>query len=87
MSDVKRRFELSIQLSADEMPVMRRRLEEILMLLDGVEGKYSSVGGGYSSGHIVTLDEHPGQTHEKWEADLEAWLATRAAPVNPQEEK
>lgn len=80
-----RRFELRIELSSDDIQTLRRRLEDIVWQLDGVEGKYSSVGGGYSSGHIITLEEFPEQTHEKWEADLDAYLeAQRKAEAGEQ---
>ena len=78
-NDVKRRFELRIELSADDRQTLQRRLEDMVWQLGEVSGKYSSVGGGYSSGHIITIEENPEQTHEKWEQDLEAYLAARRA--------
>lgn len=37
-----------------------------------------SISGGYSSGHIITVEEDVEMTHDKWAAELDAHLDATA---------
>lgn len=72
-----RRFELMIRISGDEWIDVIRDLEELALHIEQHGPECSSVSGGYSSGHTVTVVERPEQTREKYHAELDAYLARR----------
>jgi len=77
MSDVPpphRRYRFQLDLQADDLKslVADMRHYTTLLLQERIT---AGASGGYSSGasYALTIDED--MTHEKWEADLDAYLA------------
>jgi hypothetical protein len=71
----KRRFEIIVSLSADDWQTAKRELADLAEHIADHGPECTSVSGGPSSGHFVVVTERPEQTHEKWEGELELFLA------------
>lgn len=79
MTDPRRKFKIKVEVDGHTFEDAAR---ELLRMADHVSEhgeKCSSVGGGGSSGHLVSIDVHPTMTPEQWERDLETWKAERDA--------
>lgn len=75
----KRRFEVVIHVTADDMATLASGVAEYAQrIADGYVAQPQLFGGASSGGSLI-FTERPEQTHEKWEAELESWLAAREA--------
>lgn len=73
MTDPRRKYRITVEVEGHTFEDAAR---ELLRMADHVQEHgeaCSSVGGGGSSGHMVTVDVHPTMTPQQWEADLETW--------------
>lgn len=73
----KRRFTIDISIGADDWDTARRELLEVADHIAQHGPECSSVSGGYSAGHAVTITERPEMTHDSYFEALEAYLAGR----------
>lgn len=75
----KRRFEVQIVIGGDTWPDVLDRLQDLLLHIGDHGPACSSVSGGYVSGHWVQVTEHPEMTHDRYVAELDAYLDSRKA--------
>ena len=73
----KRRFEITITAGADEWEALVHELKESAFHVADHGLECSSVSGGPSSHHTVTIHHNPEQTHEKYFEELDVYLAAR----------
>lgn len=71
-----RRFELEIHVGADDWETVLRELQRLTAHLEEHGPACDSVSGGYDQGSWVKIVERPDQTHDKYVAELEAYLAS-----------
>lgn len=72
----KRRFELTINIAGDTWEAVLHDLRDVATHIEDHGQACTSISGGYSTGHVVTVTERPEQTHEKYFAELDLYLAT-----------
>ena len=78
-----RRIVFRAKIEADSWDDLYGHLRSLTtqMACDGNRLSTRSVSGGYSSGHIITIEEDVEMTHDKWAAELDAHLeASRESP-------
>lgn len=75
MSPPKRRWTLSIEVTGDTWEDVAQGVRELLPHIEDHGERCSSVSGGYSSGHWVNVCERPEMTHEKYQSELEEFIA------------
>lgn len=77
-SKPRRKIVVSAKIEGDSWDDIARALHQLQTDI-AVQGELSktSVSGGYSSGWIVVSDVDGSMTHDKWAADLNAWLDAR----------
>lgn len=69
----KRKYELTITAGADDLEYLKQIVQ---MAIDELPTyPHSGVSGGYAGNHMVELRVNPEQTHEKYEEELNAYLA------------
>ena len=68
-----RQLELKIEIGADDTKALIRLLEHFQEQI--VKGSQTCVSGGYESGGSFSIERHVEQTHDKWETELEQYLA------------
>lgn len=78
MTDTKkprRRIVADIKIEADSWDALEGHLRSLLTdMVIHERLPVSSISGGYSSGHIISVDEDETITHESWEVELEAFI-------------
>ncbi|MBN9568724.1 MAG: hypothetical protein J0H79_14080 [Alphaproteobacteria bacterium] len=74
--DPRRRIVMCAKIDADSWDDLYNHLRNLVagIARDGKRLSKSSVSGGYSSGHIIVVSEDETVTHDKWAAELDAWL-------------
>lgn len=76
-----RRYTLSIEIGADEWAGVVADLQHLASHIADHGEKCSSVMGGPSCGHIVDIRIDPEMTHERYMAELDAYLEQRDAAL------
>lgn len=69
MSELKRRYSAEITLGADDLPLLRTLLVNLLIDLDRLPDNaqgYESVSGGYAGDHSIILRFDPEMTHDRY---------------------
>jgi len=69
-----RAFRFTLRLDADSRDDLTQALENIATRI-ALDELTTGVSGGYGSGYSYELLNDPSQTHERYFADLNAWLA------------
>lgn len=82
-----RRFELRISVGADTWCEMVSRLREIARELPDDVAPVQSISGSPSSYTSVFVAESPEQTHEKYIAELDVYIAEKNAAEHAPEQK
>ena len=84
MTDLKRRYELTLTMGADDLPSLRGMLMTLLYDMDRINetdiernNPYQAISGGYSGNHSLKIEFRPDVTHDSYIAELEAYLAAR----------
>lgn len=79
----RRRIVMLAKIEADSWDDLYGHLRNITtdMACNDRQLSRQSVSGGFSSGHIIVVDVDEGMSHDKWAADLEAWLEARRNPA------
>ncbi len=77
MEKPKRKYELSLTISGDLWTDVVQQLRMLLPHIEDHGEQCDSVSGGYSGGHTVQLTVNPEQTHDKFAAELDAYLEAR----------
>lgn len=76
MSDKpKRAVEVTLRIGADDWASVRDDLDHLLYRLVAEGELRSSIKGGDSSGYILDVELHPEMTHDRYHAELDAYLA------------
>ena len=82
MDEMKRRYELELNMQADDLKSLRGMLMTLLYDLDRIDeatleriNPYPQVSGGYSGNHNMTIRLRPEVTHDSYIVQLEAYLA------------
>jgi hypothetical protein len=83
MSRPQRAYTLSIEIGADTWDDVVRDLRELAGHVPDHGPTCASVSGSPSGGHIVTVKHRPDMTHDRYMAELEAYLATRGTATDP----
>lgn len=75
----RRKIVVTAKIEGDEWRDIAAALKQLhtQIAIDG-ELSQSSVSGGFSSGWIVISDVDGSMTHDKWAAELNAWLESRS---------
>ena len=73
----KRRFEITVTAGADDWLGLVAELRDVAFHVREHGVECSSVSGGPSSHHTVTIHHNPEQTHEKYFEELDVYLAAR----------
>ena len=72
----RRRFEIDIHVDGDQWDDIMRELQRLVIHVEDHGAQCRSVGGGYTTGHIVSVRYDPEMTchryHEKLDEYLEA---------------
>ena len=80
VKEPQRRIVMRAKIEADSWDDLyghlRSLVTEMAMSKDHSLSK-QSISGGYSSGHIIVISEDGAMDHDKWAADLDAWLEAR----------
>lgn len=86
MSDLKRRYEMELNMQADDLQSLRGMLMTLLYDLDRIDEEtvarlnpYDQVSGGYSGNHIMKLHVRPDVTHDSYMEQLNAYLDEKHA--------
>jgi hypothetical protein len=74
-----RRFEVELKIGGDLWEDVLWELERLLGELSSHGPACSSVSGGHSSYHIVTVTEDASMTHERFSAAIQEWAAQERA--------
>lgn len=73
-----RAFELDIHIGGDTWDEVIRDLKYLAEHVEDHGPTCSSVCGGPSGNHIVTVTRHPDMTHERYHEQNDAYLASKA---------
>lgn len=76
-----RRFEVTIRVSGDTWDGTLAEIDRLAEHVRDHGSKCDQVSGGYSTGSWVQITERPEMTHDRFVADLDAYLAARKASV------
>lgn len=79
MDRPKRRYTLTIEIGADTWDDVIDDLRHTSQHIEDHGPSCQSVMGGSCGGHIVTVLQNPEMTHEKYMAELDAYLHHRAS--------
>lgn len=71
MTDLHRRFEVTLQVGADDWEALARQLRWATEHLIDHGPECNSILGGYDSHHMITVTEDAEMTPEKYRAALE----------------
>jgi hypothetical protein len=80
-----RRLVMRAKIEADSWSDLYGHLKSLVTQMACNDHRLSkqSISGGYSTGHIIVIEEDEDMTHDKWAADLDAWLeAERASKIS-----
>lgn len=75
MNPPKRRFTVKIQIGADSETEILSELNNIYTHF--AFGRKDSVSGSPISNHMITVEENPGQTNERYHEQLKEYLRER----------
>ncbi len=73
----QRCYTLSIEIGGDTWDDVIGQLRHLAEHIEDHGPECKSVGGSPSSGHVLTITHRPEQTHEKYIAELDAYIAAR----------
>lgn len=75
---IRRKIVVTAKIEGDEWHDIAAAFKQLQtqIAIDGELSK-TSVSGGYSSGWIVVSDIDGSMSHDKWAAELSAWLESR----------
>lgn len=80
-SELKRRYEMTLKMGADDLPSLRGMLNTLIFDLARLEdgdieavNPYHQISGGYSGNHSMKLELNPDVTHDSYMIQLEEVL-------------
>lgn len=74
MEKPKRAFEINIRIGADSWELVKEELERVVAHVIDHGPVCDSVSGGPGGGHVVEIFVTEGMTHERYHAELDAYL-------------
>lgn len=70
----RRTFELDVHVDGDTWDDVLRELRHLVRHIEDHGPECKSVGGGYSTGHIVSIRHDPEMTGDRFRENLEKYL-------------